>query len=235
MSDLNHVHANELEDVIVNPSQNPSFEEIVQVASSRRGFLKTGAGAAAAAFVGVPALLNSREAQAAAAAGSSVTLGFASVPMPPAAALRDTVVVPPGYSANVLYAWGDAIGKAGYAAGYPAWVGDASEGEAEQNLQSGAHHDGKHAFRLRDRNDRAAVRSLEAASGQSRLCRRTGGCQHWTDGVQPECGYPDPGDPRGQRYLPASVRPAGEVTRCLPQGFVLPLRGSVVIASAAQR
>ena len=135
MSDLNHVHANELEDVIVNPSQNPSFEEIVQVASSRRGFLKTGAGAAAAAFVGVPALLNSREAQAAAAAGSSVTLGFASVPMPPAAALRDTVVVPPGYSANVLYAWGDAIGKAGYAAGYPAWVGDASEGEAEQNLR----------------------------------------------------------------------------------------------------
>ena len=146
MSDLNHVHANELEDVIVNPSQNPSFEEIVQVASSRRGFLKTGAGAAAAAFVGVPALLNSREAQAAAAAGSSVTLGFASVPMPPAAALRDTVVVPPGYSANVLYAWGDAIGKAGYAAGYPAWVGDASEGEAEQNLQSGAHHDGMHFF-----------------------------------------------------------------------------------------
>lgn len=131
----------DIEDIAVNPSRHPDFASVVAAAQSRRGFLKTGAGAAALTFFGVPALTTPTPARAA-GAGASVTLGFTSVP----AIGNDTVVVPPGYNVQVLYAWGDPIGKAGLPAGTPAWSGDASETAAEQELQSGAHHDGMHFF-----------------------------------------------------------------------------------------
>lgn len=132
--------AEDVEDVAVNPSRNPDFASVVAAAQSRRGFLKSGAGAAALGFLGVPAL--SPAPARAAGLGASVSLGFSSV----SNIGNDTVVVPPGYDVKVLYAWGDPIGKAGLPAGTPAWSGDASETAAEQELQSGAHHDGMHFF-----------------------------------------------------------------------------------------
>jgi secreted PhoX family phosphatase len=131
------VKADELENEPVNPSTNPQFTDIVAEAQSRRRFLKAGAGAAALAFVGCA----TPRGDAVPAAGP-VTLGFGSVPL----AGNDTVVVPAGYKVQVLYAWGDPIGKAGVAPGTPAWSGDASEGAAEQELQAGMHHDGMHFF-----------------------------------------------------------------------------------------
>lgn len=88
------MHSNDMENTPVNPSSNPEFSEILNAAVARRSVLKSGMGAAALGFMGVPALLQSGEAQAA-ANGASATLGFSSVPMPPAAGTNDLVVVPP--------------------------------------------------------------------------------------------------------------------------------------------
>lgn len=139
MPDLTHVHANDLEDTPTNSSANPHFSEIVEVAVSRRGFLKSGFGAAALAFLGVPLALRSGDANA---YGPSVPLNWTSVPL----SNTDGVVVPPGFTVQVLYAWGDPIGRVGLPPGQPAWSGNASETAAEQELQSGAHHDGMHLF-----------------------------------------------------------------------------------------
>jgi secreted PhoX family phosphatase len=143
MNDLSQIHANDLENEVVNRSRNEHFVDVVANAVTRRGFLKSGLGAAALCFMGVPAAVRPGTAQA--AVGTGPTLGFASVPLSPVGGL-DTVAVPQGYTAKVLYAWGDPIGKAGLPAGVPAWQGDGSEDAATQELQAGAHHDGMHFF-----------------------------------------------------------------------------------------
>ena len=57
----------------------------------------------------------------------------------------DAVVVPEGYVATVLAAWGEPVGLA---AGMPAFRADAGNTAAEQALQFGMHHDGMHFFPL---------------------------------------------------------------------------------------
>jgi hypothetical protein len=92
-------------DDVSNNSGNPSFQEIVEARLSRRGFLGGGLAAAAAfSFSGVNALLRSVPASAQDIGQGSLRplLGFQGVPVSDA----DTVVVPPGYSARVLVAWG---------------------------------------------------------------------------------------------------------------------------------
>lgn len=54
----------------------------------------------------------------------------------------DAVTVPEGYSAEVLYAWGDPISDG------PGFKADASNTAAEQEQQAGMHHDGMHFFPL---------------------------------------------------------------------------------------
>ena len=139
--DLTQEPSRTLDDQPSNPSANPHFSEIAEGALARRGFLKSGVGAAALAFMGGSALLRAGEAEAA-VSGAGPTLGFQSV----SALGNDTVVVPPGYTVQVVYAWGDPIGRAGQPAGSPVWKGDASETAAEQELQAGMHHDGMHFF-----------------------------------------------------------------------------------------
>jgi secreted PhoX family phosphatase len=68
-------------------------------------------------------------------------IGFASVPMP--ATATDTLTLPPGYTASVLYRWGDPTGMPGP---MPVFAPDASNSAAEQMLQAGMHHDGMHFF-----------------------------------------------------------------------------------------
>src|SRR5262249_15616129 len=65
-------------------------------------------------------------------------LGFEGVAMSKA----DTLVVPRGYVAEVLYAWGDPVSEG------PAFKPDASNTAAEQALQAGMHHDGLEFFPL---------------------------------------------------------------------------------------
>ena len=132
--------AHAMDDAIVNPSTYPSFADVLASVESRRRFLKAGGGAAALAFIGGCAA----SAGGGHASGRAVTLGFT----PVSSFGNDTVVVPSVYRVQVLYAWGDPIGKAGLPAGQPAWSGDATETAAEQELQAGAHHDGMHFFPL---------------------------------------------------------------------------------------
>ncbi len=68
-------------------------------------------------------------------------LGFKGIPPDS----LDRLVVPEGYSAQVLAPWGEAVGVAG---NMPAWKADASNSAAEQAVQMGMHHDGMHFYAL---------------------------------------------------------------------------------------
>ncbi len=88
------------------------------------------------------------------ARGDGPALGFSAIP----ASNADRLSVPPGYRAEVLYAWGDPTGIEG--AG-PAFRFDSSESAAEQALQAGMHHDGMEYFPLPAGSD-ASSRGLLA-------------------------------------------------------------------------
>jgi hypothetical protein len=68
-------------------------------------------------------------------------LGFKAIP----STSTDTLVVPEGYNATALAAWGEPIGVAG---NMPAWLADASNSAADQEVQMGMHHDGIEFFAL---------------------------------------------------------------------------------------
>jgi secreted PhoX family phosphatase len=119
------------DDIVSNNSGNPTFQEIVEARISRRGFLGSGLAAAAAfSLTGINALLRAVPAEA--QANGRPLLGFQGIPVSDA----DTVVVPPGYTARVLIAWGDPVSDG------PAFKQDASNSAAEQALQWGSHNDG---------------------------------------------------------------------------------------------
>ena len=105
---------------------------------ARRVWLQGGLGAALAAAFG-PLAAGLSGCATPAAAGPK--LGFTAVP--PSRA--DTVVVPPGYTAQVIAPWGEPVGIAG---AMPAWRPDASNSAADQALQLGMHHDGLHFYPL---------------------------------------------------------------------------------------
>ena len=68
-------------------------------------------------------------------------LGFVGI----APSRADALAVPPGYSAQVLAAWGEPVGMA---LAMPAFREDASNSAADQALQLGMHHDGIQYFAL---------------------------------------------------------------------------------------
>src|SRR5262245_26170600 len=103
-----------------NNSGNQTFQEVVASRISRRGFLSGGLAAAAALSLGgVDALLRAVPVSAKAAGGP--LLGFQGIQVSTA----DTVVVPPGYTARVLIAWGDPVSNG------PVFNQDASNSAAE--------------------------------------------------------------------------------------------------------
>ena len=104
---------------VSNTSNNEHFQDIVSARVSRRGFLTSGlATAAAVSLGGVEALLKAVPAAAQETEEAEDTdagvegrdglrpvLGFESVPV----STTDEVVVPKGYTAEVLIAWGDPV------------------------------------------------------------------------------------------------------------------------------
>jgi secreted PhoX family phosphatase len=127
-----------------NPGNAPSIHEVS--APGRRTVLR---GGLAAAVTGLLAPLAGCATGAATSpyatprggpAAGAPLLGFRSVPVGTA----DTVVVPPGYSVQVLARWGDPVGLPGNA---PAFRFDAGNSAEEQAAQFGMHHDGMHWFR----------------------------------------------------------------------------------------
>ena len=107
------------------------FDDLVAARIGRRELLGGSLGAAALGFLNGCGL--------APQAQGGPLLGFASVPTSRA----DTVVVPEGYTWQVVNAWGDPIMP-----GASAFRPDASQSAAEQALQSGMFHDGMHFFPL---------------------------------------------------------------------------------------
>lgn len=129
------------EDVPTNTSGNEAFPDVLSARLSRRGVMRTGTVIAAAGFLGASAGTAASLADAAPAEATHgkprPLLGFKAVPTGTA----DTVVVPEGYSVDVLIPWGTPIKSGG-----PAWKKDASNTAAEQAQQIGMHHDGMHFF-----------------------------------------------------------------------------------------
>jgi len=117
------------DDLSTNDSGNPSFATVLEINLRRRRLMQGGA-AAFLAFAGATASPVAR------AAAPRPVIGFAGVPV----AVDDGVHVPPGYRADVLYAWGDPISDG------PPFQRDASGSAADQALQAGMHHDGMHFF-----------------------------------------------------------------------------------------
>lgn len=111
--------------------QEPEFNRLIEADLSRRGFLKgVGAASMVAFFAASPV------AQAVAAATRPL-LGFQAVP----ASVADTIVVPPGYKAEVLIAWGDAL--------FPDAPAFSQNNDAKaQSRQFGDNNDGMSFFSL---------------------------------------------------------------------------------------
>ncbi|AXK39692.1 PhoX family protein [Crenobacter cavernae] len=127
-----------------NPSRNETFHEVVEKVVSRRSLLKGGMGLSAALFMGggLTACLSDGSGATGSAGTPGTTpqaplLGFAAV----ATSTGDDIVVPAGYTAKVMYRWGDALFNDS-----PAWKGDASESGLEQARQAGDNNDGMHFF-----------------------------------------------------------------------------------------
>ncbi|MDO5624865.1 MAG: PhoX family phosphatase [Pseudomonadota bacterium] len=131
-----------------NHSGNRHFADILDARLSRRTALRSSLGASIGAMFGSAALVacggsssNDDDTPAPAPApgpapGPQSKLGFTAVPVSNA----DTVVVPTGYSTQVLVPWGTPI-MAGIAAFDPL-----TNTGADQGGQMGSHHDGMHFF-----------------------------------------------------------------------------------------
>lgn len=115
-----------------NTSDNRNFYDVMDVNLKRRGFLMGGLATIATGLFGNALTSKAALAQS---ASSGAMLGFAPVPV----SFDDTVVVPEGYSVQVLGAWGDPI-----TGDMPAY--NTGNTGAEQGMQVGQHHDGMHYF-----------------------------------------------------------------------------------------
>jgi len=115
---------------LCNESANPTFASLVEQRLGRRAVMRGGLQAAVAVLT-AGSLLGAGLSRAAAA---QPLLGFEAVPVSDA----DTLVVPPGYRAQVLLPWGEPL------PGGPAF--DLANSGADQAGQVGSHHDGMHFF-----------------------------------------------------------------------------------------
>ena len=117
-----------------NRSANPSIHQVSDPA--RRVWVKGGVAALAGGAL-APWIAGC----ASAGAGAGPLLGFKGVP----ASTADAIIVPDGYIASVIAAWGEPIGVPG---NMPALREDATSSAADQAVQMGMHHDGIHFYPL---------------------------------------------------------------------------------------
>ena len=118
-----------------NRSANLSIHDVSSPA--RRTLLRGGVGVAVGGLL-APIAAVSLPGCATHAAPPATRLGFKGVPVNVSA---NGLVVPEGYTAQVLAPWGEAVGVAGR---MPAWLPDGSNSAADQEVQIGMHHDGIH-------------------------------------------------------------------------------------------
>ena len=118
---------------VANPSVTGSLARLLEARLSRRQVLQ---GATLLPLLGLPLGCATPGMRA-----DTGEIGFSSI----SGSREDRVRVPAGYSANVIYRWGDPVGSA---AGMPAFKTDGSKTAAEQALQAGMHHDGIEYFAM---------------------------------------------------------------------------------------
>ncbi|MGF1594829.1 MAG: PhoX family phosphatase [Kiloniellaceae bacterium] len=114
-----------------NTSDNRNFYDVIDARVARRGFLMGGLATIVTGLIGGPLT-----GKAALAYGTSSLIGFSPVPV----SFDDTVVVPEGYSFQILGASGEPI-----SGDMSAFRSGANTG-VEQEHQIGQHHDGIHFF-----------------------------------------------------------------------------------------
>lgn len=136
------------DDIDTNVSSNEHFSTVLEARLSRRSLLRGGAAGAASALLGAIGLSgcggsDNDTVPVAPTPPTGTTppadklLGFTAV----SKSLADSVVVPAGYTASVLYALGDPL-----TAGTAAFKNDGTDGDMEN--RAGDHHDGMEFFPL---------------------------------------------------------------------------------------
>ncbi|MBW3696079.1 PhoX family phosphatase [Vibrio sp. T187] len=129
---------------LFNKSKNKPFEDVLEASLSRRKVLKGGLGLSAMTAFGAFGLSGCNSTTTLTGASSqakqsSAVLNFDSV----AGSLTDGVVVPNGYTAQVLVPWGTPLNAMGNE-----WKKDGSNTAQDQANALGMHHDGMHFFPL---------------------------------------------------------------------------------------
>ena len=135
-----------------NTSSNPSFDSVLQARLSRRGLLRGGVGSVGTVVLGgmgLTACGGGDDAMAAPAAPAAPLLGFTAV----AKSLADTVIVPAGYTASIIYALGDPL-----TASTPAYKNDGTDTDFDN--RAGDHHDGMEWFGL-DANSKPSTSAVD--------------------------------------------------------------------------
>lgn len=127
------------DDCTLNALADPFRRRLLAVAA-----LAGGGGVLAAAGVPLPSL--------AASSGRAAGALHGFVGIPPSTA--DAVTVPAGFTARLLFAWGDPISDG------PRARADASDDAAGQMLQAGMHHDGMHFFPFRENGKLSSTHGL---------------------------------------------------------------------------
>ena len=126
------------DDADTNASANPTFASVLAARVSRRTLLKGTFGLAAGSFFGAALAGCSDDSDdPAPLPAPQLKLDFSAV----AKSLADSVIVPSGYTANVLYRLGDPI-----ASGVPDYTNSGTESGASFASRAGDHHDAIHYF-----------------------------------------------------------------------------------------
>jgi secreted PhoX family phosphatase len=128
-------------DLPSNLSDNEHFQTVVQRVMTRRGFIKTGVGAAALTFLSGGLAACGGGSSSSTAPATQSTLGYGAV----AAYTGDGVSVAKGYTATPFVPWGTPLFSSGAGS---TWKGDGSETAADQLRQVGDNHDGIHFFSM---------------------------------------------------------------------------------------
>ncbi len=133
------------DDIGYNTTDNPSFSSIIDKRLSRRHLLRGGVASAGVAMLGSLSLAacgGSDDADATPEPTPTPTPTGPKLSFNPVAhSLADAVVVPAGYTANVLLRLGDPI-----APGVPAYKNDGTDDPATYDRRAGDHHDGMSWF-----------------------------------------------------------------------------------------
>lgn len=159
MKDSTGMKATDWNDEDSNTSANPQLSDLIQTRLNRRAVMQAAAGVMATSAAGVFGLSSSSALAAPDNSCGKTLLGFKAV----GHSLADKVVVPEGYEAQIIYAFGDPL-----TAKTPAFKNDGTDEAWDE--RAGDHHDGMEWFGLDSAgkpSDSATARGLLAMNHEA--------------------------------------------------------------------